>query len=509
MTAKVPPVRHRHLFVLDYETQSDEIENFVFKDDHVVIEQLSAPREDRITVPREALSPELADLLEKAPEKVQISYSRPTPYDLVGAIKVPAERGLRVDTSLDGDWQSMDALVKGMVGSTTMNQSAFIETPNWKSFVDSEFAEVAGAQGSEIARHFDPRELKYADSIVVSKGLLPVSAAEKVHKPSELVLEVYWSGPSRQRMAAELGTSIIPPQRTEQIDRTVEVGMLALNPDYYVERHEFPLSGLIRKVGHNEEEEYKQVLVAVSLLSRYSHNSSFTGGFEQPLGLHPRHKLTLSGVRAPNLPSCKLFAKYNIPRSLFLDKYQLQDLERETPSTPASGKLIGVWGETDLEAPVWEVHSWGSEAVVQIYPPDTSGQDFNFTLPMHSRYEVPQEGDTKVDHAMPLPFVFWACANIQDPLAGEYPAVAYESLFPPNTVFYRIPGSPYSETPSSEPESVASPYSIPVAPVQSFGFVQLATVVAVLGGFLYLVMVLLTKPKQPKEKKQDKVKKTQ
>uniref|UniRef100_A0A060TBR2 Protein PBN1 n=1 Tax=Blastobotrys adeninivorans TaxID=409370 RepID=A0A060TBR2_BLAAD len=505
MAAQVPPVRHRHLFVLDYETQSDEIENFVFKDDHVVVEHQTAPREDRITVPSEALSAELADLLAKAPEKVQISYSRPSPYKLVGAIKVPAERGLRVDTSLDGDWESMDALVKGLVGSTTMNQSAVIETPNWKSFVDSGFAEVAGAEGSEIARHFDPRELKYADSIVVSKGLLPVSAAERVHKTSEVILEVYWSGPSRERMAADLGPSIIPPQRSEQIERAVEVGMLALNPDYYVERHEFPLSGLLRKVGYNEEEDYRQILVAVSLLSRYSHNSSFTGGFEQPMGLHPRHKLTLTGVKAPTfLPSCKLFAKYNIPRSLFLDKYQLQDLERETPSAPASGKLIGVWGESDLEAPVWEVQGWGSEAVVQIYPPDATGQEFNFTLPMHSRYEVPQEGDTKVDHEMPLPFVFWACANIQDPLAGEYPAVAYESLFPPNTVFYRVPGSPYSE-----PESVVSPYSIPVAPVQSFGVVQLATVVAVLGGFLYLVLVLLTKPKQPKEKKQDKVKKTQ
>ena len=66
---------------------------------------------------------------------------------------------------------------------------------------------------------------------------------------------------------------------------------------------------------------------------------------------------------------------------------------------------------------------------------------FQFELPTHSRYEVPQLNSTVVDEVQPWPVVFWACQSTEEekeaypaPGAVETVHLGYETIFPKNTV---------------------------------------------------------------------------
>lgn len=214
--------------------------------------------------------------------------------------------------------------------------------------------------------------------------------------------------------------------------------------------------------------------------------------FVRPTGLHPKHEIHASGVQPPR-DGCSLFAKYSFDRSLFLDKYQLQDLAEATPNRPPIGSLYGVWGETDLEAPIWEAKGWGSEALVQLYTgPITSKLQLDFELPTHSRYGIPQRNSSLVHEYQPWPVVFWACKPIADdqdleakiPSAIETRITGYEDIFPEKTVFY------YLEP--TIPEHLASPslyseFDIPVAPFSAYPTVQMVSVVVIFASFFYLL----------------------
>jgi hypothetical protein len=306
-----------------------------------------------------------------------------------------------------------------------------------------------------------PQEVSSADSITIQYGKLPRHSLP--HRSiTDLILEAYWdswTGPVD--VSARKGTK-------------VEVGLLSVDPKSLDADH-LVVSGAIRELG--EHKKWQRTLIDYGRTTMAATGSSFRPSFEQPVGLHPKHALNMVNLRAPH-DICQLYAKYTIPKTLFLDKYQLADLSTSKPNKPAAGELIAVWGETDLEAPVWSVPGWGSEAIVRIHVPPQERQ-FTFTLPMHSRYEAPRNYSDKFDAQLPVPDVFWACQDLEGLATSEIPSVGYKSLFPHDTIFYHIESS----------ESVLhTNFQIPVAPASSFDSVQAFTSATILLGFLYVTL---------------------
>ncbi|CAN6597999.1 hypothetical protein TRVA0_001S05160 [Trichomonascus vanleenenianus] len=443
-------IRQRHAFLAP--PLSDAyLDKFEFGKDGVKVSDWDSPLHSRITVPVAQLSHPFQIAWSKG------NFNRDIPFPVV------EEGGLRVDTPPEASWASMEAVVRKVLGPTSFNQSAVVETDNWKSFVDHDFDMSLDGSGL-IGEYINPEYLKYANSVFVTHGVVP-SHPTKMQSPSDLVIEVYWE--SRAQLAEELGISTMElPGGSGKM----ELGLL--HYDKLVGEDEFRVKGLLRKLGAKD---YEKTMFFVSPKHRRS-DVVFSADFHKPIGLHPRHEIAFSEVPQAPLPeNCKLYAKYNIPKSLFLDKYQLADLDRTTTATAASGKLIALWGETDLEAPVWTVPGWGSEAVIEIYPKSSQ-----FEVPMHSRYEIPQESDSHVYHDMPYPNIFWACKNPDPKQDSEYPRLGYDSLFPQDTVFFHL-----------KPNGTISEYSIPVAPLARYVSVQEGTVTVILAGFLWLLVKVL------------------
>lgn len=276
-------------------------------------------------------------------------------------------------------------------------------------------------------------------------------------------------------------------------DEKVEIGILNIHPEYTTPLSVWGLSGFTRNL---DESKTEKLLYQYTTQHR-SINSNYYVDFMRPVGLHPKHKLVMSNVRAPKR-QCSLYAKYSFSKSLFLDRYQLKDLAEPTPNRPAVGRLYDVWGETDLEAPIWAVDGWGSEALIQLYTSHKSSDgELVFELPTHSRYEVPQTQSSSVHEYQPWPVVFWAClppTKEEDnslettvPSAVETRNIGYESIFPNDTVFYYF-NADTSRLPS---DRLQSEFDIPVAPFSSYSVVQVVTVVVILASFFYLLYEII------------------
>jgi hypothetical protein len=133
----------------------------------------------------------------------------------------------------------------------------------------------------------------------------------------------------------------------------------------------------------------------------------------QASSLHPKIKTTVElkneDIAAPN---CHLDVVYVLPASVFVDPYQLQDLE------PLLGKAT-VIGEHDLELPLEKIkETRGSIVFLRQQQPLPS---FQLELPIHLRYQHPLlEKDSQTIVIEP-PFAGWTCGSNKPPLSSEYP----------------------------------------------------------------------------------------
>lgn len=348
-----------------------------------------------------------------------------------------------------------------------------ISTPNWQSvafsgdFVFKEHSPFV----SLLSRWYSLQDLSQISSFSLSYGYTP-SNPNPNQRATDMIIEIYWS---------KLEThDLIFDESNKDISDKVEIGMLSVNPTY-TQHNVWAMSGLIRSLGSPPEKTFfnyspKHIQLASSL---------YHANFKTPIGLHPEYDLQLTNIVAPQ-PICKLYAKFTIPNDLFLDQYQLADLDRSIAG-PATGKLLGVWGETDLEDPVWSVSGWGSEALIEIYTPPASHfkSNFSFALPMHSRYEFPQSNTTVVTRLMEWPVVFWACKDLESRVNNDVVGLSYESLFPEDTLFYHL-------TPSFT-DSFLSEFTIPVAPLEVYNNVSHTTVMVIISGFLFLLYKIIVR----------------
>ncbi|KAI9246519.1 PIG-X [Sporodiniella umbellata] len=133
--------------------------------------------------------------------------------------------------------------------------------------------------------------------------------------------------------------------------------------------------------------------------------------------LHPKMVTTWNAadLQSPG-EDCRLDLVYELPASVFVDPYQLQDV----------GLNATVLGEHDLELPLEKVRETRGSLVLirQVVSP--------VTLPFHTRYQRPQSYPYQAIRLSP-PYAGWSCGRapwpvlkhpLIRPTTGSYPAFA-------------------------------------------------------------------------------------
>lgn len=238
-----------------------------------------------------------------------------------------------------------------------------------------------------------------------------------------------------------------------QVGETTEVGVLEQK---LLPSGGFAYSGRYRAVGQ------RSATSQPLLFQEHPNQNLLVPGrvhasIESPYGLHPVLQLDVTGAQPE--PECRLFAKLELPSSVFVDRYQLEN-------------LIQVWGETDLEAASWSVDK-GSVALVWL-----SGQTTNYEIPLHFRYQLPTTELTFNDIII-APNVFWACPS-RDGREYSPSKLNLESAFPRDTEFWVV-------------QSNEIPFRIPTLSSEHAVFAQNITSLVVIFASLLLVLTTLRK----------------
>lgn len=168
---------------------------------------------------------------------------------------------------------------------------------------------------------------------------------------------------------------------------------------------------------------------------------------------------------------CTPYVMAELPKSHFFDIYELQNLEH----------LISprVFGEQDLEQPIWSTHGWGSFLITEfrMHASETSLQ-----IPFHARYLNPVPEDSARSSTILAPQVFYACP-LQDSAFEDNPWNTYslkEDLIGPDHLFrfYRNSGARNFTL------------QLPAAEASSTPIVLWMTILTILIGFIYVILQL-------------------
>ena len=305
-----------------------------------------------------------------------------------------------------------------------------------------------------------------------------------------VIMTVYWSADTISSSGLSTWTHIEKRHPGESI----EVGVLQVEKPDPDEPEELALGGYLTVIGEDDH----PGATMFSFPSRHHplpspSEATFTAGFQQPAGLHPKLDLNLSPAsQKPPADSCALHAYWTLPSALFIDRYQLSD-----PLFIASQNLTSLRslsGEDDLEAPDWVVKKWGSAALLELaHPPSHDGHsgDWTVTIPTHLRY-LPPSKDAKTpgyeDLEVPWPVVFWACEAQEGLKMATNPFdrvnLGYDGLFGPKTMFHHV-------SPAPADGLVIEKLVVPVMDVQRAQWLETGTVLAVLAGFGWVCWQLL------------------
>lgn len=288
----------------------------------------------------------------------------------------------------------------------------------------------------------------------------------------------------------------------EASNHRVEVGILATDKPHGIEPHELGLSGALTVLGQDKKP--SATIFKFPARHRRVEGASFSAAFLQPTGLHPTLQLRLHGAAAPpdmggddGSSHCSLHAHLTLPRVIFADKYQLAD-----PLFLASKNLTAlryISQPVDLEAPDYALKTWGSAALLELAPPETTTSEgkeeaagWTAEVPLHLRYLSPAAGGYRTAQ-LPHPAVFWACTTEE---GTKFPAspfervnLGYDGLFGPRTVFWHV--DPAAADPATGAK-LLSEVRVPVLDVDKSGWVSAGTTVVVLLGFGWVAWKLLS-----------------
>lgn len=194
--------------------------------------------------------------------------------------------------------------------------------------------------------------------------------------------------------------------------------------------------------------------------------------FQEPIGLHPTLKISnFENLSDPPHSSCELFLLNMMNSQLFFDSYQY-DKKKFT--------LIGAWGESNLEAPIWKVSKFGSVQLFQLNHEVLKSLN-EFEIKFHSRYLKPSSNN---EFEFITPEIFWACNAeefIEDFIEfnsnpfNNY-GLGYESFFEETTNFYHL-----------NKNNRVLKFEIPTPDAKDVELVQNITFITLTIGLFYLI----------------------
>ncbi|MCJ1312043.1 protease B nonderepressible form [Agyrium rufum] len=207
------------------------------------------------------------------------------------------------------------------------------------------------------------------------------------------------------------------------------------------------------------------------------------------------------------------------PESLTFGGFLTVIGEDAKPTSKNLRSIRAVYGETDLEAPVYATKKWGSAMLIELAPPlpsprSSAKQDsgiWHADIPLHLRYLPPinitssssSEDKQGISPAeVPWPVVFWACTAEEGTKMNVNPfdrvSLGYDGLFGPRTMFYhfkpRIPpmikvvGEMDMEMGLGRGGELVERIDVPVLMIGEGRewWIEMGTVLVVVAGFLWI-----------------------
>ncbi|KAK7205735.1 PIG-X [Myxozyma melibiosi] len=507
-------IRQRHTFIV-HDSFRDTPETLSLTPESLEMKTVPGARQDRYIVSKQLVKEkEILDSLESVRIEIGSSenYAHLSPFDRT------IQWGTHITVvPVEGfDWNQFCKFVNSAISPSIpcIGQDSFISLPFGYylyststdlapliSYLETTYPALDLKKDDEAstAAIADPSDLLTASSISISFS----KAEDTVRKyKGRLVTEIYW----------QFGTwsKTITPGLDEE-NHKVEVGFLGKIKDD--PEGDVAFGGILAVIGENSQ--FVPTLFDFAPRHRGVQGTAvYSPYFRTPYGLHPKHVVSIYGdLNVPRTMShnyvqdeetgefedtmesatCGLYGYYILPSFIFVDKYQIADLA----DAQAGGvkRVVGIWGETDLEIPVWMVDKWGSTMLLELIPP--SGEDLEaFTqqvdieIPMHSRYEVPDWNTTAVVHDMPWPLIFWACDGSDENSMTMGPfdnnGLGLEKYFDPGTSFHYLTPNMTISSPDAHTELITE-LSIPVVPLESYKYVQPWTVVVILVGCFWII----------------------
>ncbi|KAJ5042814.1 uncharacterized protein L3040_004207 [Drepanopeziza brunnea f. sp. 'multigermtubi'] len=272
----------------------------------------------------------------------------------------------------------------------------------------------------------------------------------------------------------------------------VEVGILSVEKAR--ETEELSLGGFLTVLG----ESTKPSPTLFSFPARHHplpHSQTFTSNFLVPTGLHPTLQLNITSSSPPlDDRACSLHAHLTLPKTFFIDRYQLSD-----PLFLASknlSKVHYITSPVDLEAPAYTLPQWGSSALLSLSPPPSppASESWTSQIPLHLRYLTPSAKSSGLTPTkFPSPVLFWACTADEGTKFPTNPFdrvnLGYDGLFGPRTLLYHL--SPRAAAAAADGRLVSS-LTVPVLDLDRSGYVESATAAGVALGFAWVCWCLVS-----------------
>ncbi|CCJ30167.1 unnamed protein product [Pneumocystis jirovecii] len=216
--------------------------------------------------------------------------------------------------------------------------------------------------------------------------------------------------------------------------------------------------------------------------NNFLENSTVYSEILSPVGFHTKIRSKIV-INKSLKDYCSLYILYYLPKSVFVDKYQLQDLVQFNIGNLK--KVHFIWGETNLEAPVWKLQKWGSVVLIETVS-NHLNTSFFVDLPIHLRYFPPKK-DMFYTSDLPFPISFFSCESIQDVNTIQTPFTSswelFHQHFPQNNTFHFLHNLNHNDS--------FMIIHIPVVNSDHILFVQFLTFLLILASFTYISFKLI------------------
>ncbi|CCU82741.1 unnamed protein product [Blumeria hordei] len=459
---------------------------------------VTAAKEVKIKFELKELPEELQQVL-RVSRELHVRWVAEKEYDNVSPLVSRISPGLHVLYAPRSDVESSKILctiLKEAFGPMDCVSPERTFTPLYKetSNLDTPFFQFYSPLSS-IAKLED-----YLQNMAYSR--LPPSISEQCSKRlSSLIsatqLDISFTGSSQSFSISSFtptGTKSLFLQFSEELSDKYktrhEIGFLtsskANNPE------DISVSGFLTVIG--DDKKLKPTLF--SFPSRHhSSNVNFSARFLRPSGMHPTLELRISDIRLPHdFQACRAHVLLTLPQSIFVDKYQLSDplfLRNKNLSA-----LRRITDDIDLEAPAYNLPTWGSSVLIELATPDDNTNhseplDWTAQIPTHLRYLMPSSNSSGLrDIEVPYPVVFWACNSghtlkfSNNPF--DRPLLGYENSFGEQYIFYHL--KPKS---INEDGRLVDKLQVPVLDLDQYYNIKVMTYLAVGIGFMWVVLCLL------------------